>query len=153
MQIATTRPKSPKLGRRKNSISGLTNSSEGGGSYLSPRLSQDQNNSNKGIIAKRGKDVDSKKKTTLKSQIKLHSQETVASNKIENKPVESKPNHIGKETEIQKECFGETVENVPDEHLLNDECKVRVNLEPEMNALVSPSSVPEIMSHEVAVGG
>lgn len=151
MQIPTTRPKSPKLGRSKNSISGLTNSSEGGGSCLSPRLSRDQINSSKELNAKRGKDMDTKKKT-LKSQTKLHPKETVAS-KIEDKSVESKPEHIGKESEMQDRCFEETVERAPDEHFLDDESKERVNLESEMNALVTTFSAPEIVSHEAAVVG
>ena len=132
---------SPKLGKNKNSIA-ANNSSEGGGSCLSPRLNRGQNNSTKGLQAKSDKDAASKK-PIRKSQSGLQPQELVVA-KTEGKPANSKPEAPGEETKNQA--------------LHVSECKDKMDLESAVdtsqnNALVLNSPAPEIMPHEVSVGG
>ncbi|KAL5545664.1 hypothetical protein UlMin_005351 [Ulmus minor] len=107
-KIPTTRAKSPKLGRHKNSNSAV-NSSEVGGS---PRPSQNLNNSNKGCE----KEIIESKKPTRKSVTKLQSQETAAS-KIESKSAKSKRKSAGKERQSQ-EAFTKETEGIQDQQSL-----------------------------------
>ncbi|KAF3442778.1 hypothetical protein FNV43_RR16695 [Rhamnella rubrinervis] len=160
-KIPTTRAKSPKLGRNKNSISTTSNSSEGGGSCLSPRLNLDQNNSSKGSEATCEKEVADSKKPIRKSQTRLHSQENavISKTKAEVKPVKSKPKTADKETQNRKTCLTETEEESQDQHVHIPECKDNIIKldQSEMNggqnnAAVVSSPTPEIMPHEVAVG-
>ncbi|KAM4079310.1 hypothetical protein ACB094_09G108100 [Castanea mollissima] len=170
-KIPTTRAKSPKLGRQKstlnvrnNSLEGdgpclsprlslspkgknknsiaANNSSEGGGSCLSPHLNRGQNNSTKGLQAKSDKDAASKK-PIRKSQSRLQPEELVVT-KTEGKPANSKPEAPVEETKNQASHVSE--------------CKDKMDLESAVdtsqnNALVLNSPAPEIMPHEVTVGG
>ncbi|XP_015900430.1 protein WVD2-like 4 isoform X1 [Ziziphus jujuba] len=155
-KIPTTRAKSPKLGRNKNSIS-AANSSEGSGSCLSPRLNRDQNNSSKGMEAKCEKEVAETKKPIRKSQPRLHSQENVSSKtKTEANPVKSKSKTTDKETQNQKAGLMDTKE-IQDQNSHLPECKDEIKLETEMNVgqnntpVTSPPPT-DIMPQEVAAG-
>ena len=145
-QIPTTRAKSPKLGRHKNSNSAVNPSKVGG----SPRPSQNLNNSNKGCE----KDIIKSKKPTRKSLTKLQSHETAAS-KTELKPAKSKPKSAGKERQSQ-EAFTKQTQGIQDQQSL-PESKDQLKPVTEMNASENnapalSSSAPEIMTQEVAVG-
>lgn len=167
-KIPTTRAKSPKLGRQKSTLNARNNSLEGDGPCLSPRLSlspklgknknsiaannssegggsclnRGQNSSTKGLQAKSNKDAASKK-PIRKSQSRLQPQELVVT-KTEGKPANPKPEAPGEETKNQA--------------LHVSECKDKMDLESAVdtsqnNALVLNSPAPEIMPHEVTVGG
>ncbi|XP_009348636.2 protein WVD2-like 4 [Pyrus x bretschneideri] len=145
-KIPTTRPKSPKLGRNKSSISSLNNSSEVAGVSLSPRLNRELNNSKKGLKTKSEKDVIDPKKPVKKSQTRLHSQETAAT-KTEAKCTEE-------ETHDQKACTGKTEEAQDQSGHLS---KFKDEIEPEasdrqIKEPVLGAPIPEIMPHEVSVG-
>lgn len=71
-KIPTTRPKSPKLGRNKSFTTTKPNVLEGGESCLSPRLKQNECQSNEAIEAKSTKDASALKKPVKKS-LKLQS--------------------------------------------------------------------------------
>ncbi|EXC26399.1 hypothetical protein L484_006450 [Morus notabilis] len=132
-EIPTTRATSPKLGRHKNS-----NSLEGGAT-LSPRVSQNQNISNKGSE----KEVIDSKNPIRKSQPMLPSQETAAS-KAEPEPVKTKAKSAAKERQNEKECLREAEQS--------QDQNAKINQDPETNA---PELIPhaqEIMPPEVAVG-
>jgi len=145
----------PKLMKSKNSIA-ANDSSEGGGSFRSPRLNREQNNSSKGLQAESNKNVFASKKPIRKSQLGLQSQE-VAVTKTERKPAKPKPEAPGEETQNQKACRAENEES-QNQSLCLSEYKDEIDLEPTMdtaqnNAPVLNSPAPEIMPHEVTVGG
>lgn len=137
-KIPTTRAISPKLGRNKNSSSSVNNSSEGGPT-LSPRMNQNQNNSNKGSE----KDANVSKKPIRKSQPKVHSRETAA-RKAEAKPVKTKVKSATEEQQNQKECLRETEQSQDQNEKTNEESQ--------MNATEPIPHSHEIMPQEVAVG-
>ncbi|RXH76429.1 hypothetical protein DVH24_019317 [Malus domestica] len=145
-KIPTTRPKSPKLGRNKSSISSLNNSSEVAGVSLSPRLNRELNNSKKGLKTKSEKDVIDPKKPIKKSQTRLHSQETAAT-KTEAKGTEE-------ETHDQKARTGKTAEAQDQSgHLseFKDEIEPAVSVG-QIEEPVLGAPIPEIRPHEVSVG-
>ncbi|CAN6586701.1 unnamed protein product [Malus baccata var. baccata] len=145
-KIPTTRPKSPKLGRNKSSISSLNNSSEVAGVSLSPRLNRELNNSKKGLKTKSEKDVIDLKKPIKKSQTRLHSQETAAT-KTEAKGTEE-------ETHDQKPRTGKTAEAQDQSgHLseFKDEIEPAVSVG-QIEEPVLGAPIPEIRPHEVSVG-
>ncbi|KAM1514861.1 hypothetical protein ACFX10_014028 [Malus domestica] len=145
-KIPTTRPKSPKLGRNKSSISSLNNSSEVAGVSLSPRLNRELNNSKKGLKTKSEKDVIDPKKPIKKSQTRLHSQETAAT-KTEAKGTEE-------ETHDQKARTGKTAEAQGQSgHLseFKDEIEPAVSVG-QIEEPVLGAPIPEIRPHEVSVG-
>ncbi|CAN6719520.1 unnamed protein product [Malus baccata var. baccata] len=145
-KIPTTRPKSPKLGRNKSSISSLNNSSEVAGVSLSPRLNRELNNSKKGLKTKSEKDVIDPKKPIKKSQTRLHSQETAAT-KTEAKGTEE-------ETHDQKPRTGKTAEAQDQSgHLseFKDEIEPAVSGD-QIEEPVLGAPIPEIRPHEVSVG-
>ncbi|CAN6577257.1 unnamed protein product [Malus baccata var. baccata] len=152
-KIPTTRPKSPKLGRNKSSISSLNSSSEGAGASLSPRLNQELNISKKGLKTKSEKDVIDPKKPIRKSQTRLHSQENAAT-KTEAKPAKSPPKGTKEETQDQKVHTGKT-EEAQDQsgHLseFQDEIEPEVSVG-QIKEPVLGAPIPEIMPHEVSVG-
>lgn len=141
--------------KSKNSIT-ANNPSEGGGSCRSPRLNREQNNSSKGFGAESNKNVVASKKPIRKSPLSLQSQE-VAVTKTERKSTKPKPEAPGEETQNQKACRGENEES-QNQSLGLSEYKDEIDLESTMdtalnNAPVLNSPTPEIMPHEVTVGG
>ncbi|KAM0980800.1 hypothetical protein TB2_013696 [Malus domestica] len=145
-KIPTTRPKSPKLGRNKSSISSLNNSSEVAGVSLSPRLNRELNNSKKGLKTKSEEDVIDPKKPIKKSQTRLHSQETAAT-KTEAKGTEE-------ESHDQKARTGKTAEARDQSgHLseFKDEIEPAVSVG-QIEEPVLGAPIPEIRPHEVSVG-
>lgn len=98
-KIPATRAKSPKLGRNKSIVALTKNSSENGGSSLSPRLNRDHNN--KGTQANFDKDMGGLKKSIRKSQPKVQNQ--TATINTEQKPVKSEPTTNAESKEIQNQ--------------------------------------------------
>ncbi|XP_041027622.1 protein WVD2-like 4 isoform X2 [Juglans microcarpa x Juglans regia] len=182
-KIPITRPISPKLGRRKSSVTVINNSSEGDGSDPSPRPNpspklgknkncitvnnplegsgscrspdpdREQSDSNKGLRAESDKNVVASKKPIRKSQPKLQTRKIVAT-KTEKEPAKSKTEAPGED----KASRGENEESQNPCKCLS-ECKD--NIDPESavdtaqnnNATVLNSPTLEIMPHEVSVGG
>lgn len=149
----------------------MNNTSEGGGTCLSPRLNQEQNNSNKGLKTKKSeKDVTESKKPIRKSQHRLISQENVSA-KAEGKPGKSQLKVVSKEEKESLKAFTrETEESSQDQSGDLSECKDKI--EPEVSVdqtkeevtIAAPApeilpqevtiaaSAPEIMPREVTIG-
>uniref|UniRef100_A0A5B7A1R1 TPX2 C-terminal domain-containing protein n=1 Tax=Davidia involucrata TaxID=16924 RepID=A0A5B7A1R1_DAVIN len=157
-KIPTTRAISPKFGRNKNSIAAPNNSSEGGGSCLSPRVNRDQSKLPRGIQASYDKDVAASKKPIRKSQSKLQPQESMAT-KTEGNPVKLKPKSTEADGEDQKTSAGESKES-QNQSVNPLELGDWIDPVSEKNPardngviLSSASANPEIMPAEVTVGG
>lgn len=140
-KIPTTRPKSPKLGRKKSSVTTTSNSSEGGGSCSMPRLYQ-ESKSFKGSQVKQNKEDVATKKPLKKTKSRLN----------------ERPKSIAKETE-GKSCNASTEETAE----CQDQCANLVDQGSMGGTLVQSNqaheddatlvSASEIMPQEVAVGG
>ncbi|XP_030448775.1 protein WVD2-like 4 isoform X2 [Syzygium oleosum] len=140
-KIPTTRARSPKLGRKKSSVTTMNNSSEGGGSCSMPRLNQ-ESKSFKGSQVKQNKDDVATKMPLKKTKSRLT----------------ARPKSIAKETEVESRNAGteETAEcqdqyaNLVDHGSMGDTLVQSNQAQKDEATLVSAS---EIMPQEVAVGG
>lgn len=154
-KIPTTRAVSPKFGRNKNSIAAKDSPSENGGSCHSPRLNQGPNNLIKGTQANGNKESATSKTPVRKSQPKLQSQNSMH-RKTEGKPVKSKPKNAGAGNQ-NLEAKGKPEETQNHSSAL-PECKDAIDLASEIHPAETDGPImtvanPEIIPHEVAVGG
>nr|GMD92012.1 protein WVD2-like 4 [Ipomoea batatas] len=112
-KIPTTRPRSPKLGRNKNSAS-TTNSSESGGSGLSPRVAKEPDKSPKSNGDKKSTATSTKSVRNL--QTETVSQPAVPKTKEKSAATKSKPAKIkspDQKTDELEQQTGEKSENSP----------------------------------------
>lgn len=113
LQIPTTRPRSPKLGRNKNSAS-TTNSSESGGSGLSPRVAKEPDKSPKSNGDKKSTATSTKPVRNL--QTETVSQPAVPKTKEKSAATKPKPAKIkspDQKTDELEQQTGEKSENSP----------------------------------------
>nr|GLL46068.1 protein WVD2-like 4 isoform X1 [Ipomoea trifida] len=112
-KIPTTRPRSPKLGRNKNSAS-TTNSSESGGSGLSPRVAKEPDKSPKSNGDKKSTATSTKPVRNL--QTETVSQPAVPKTKEKSAATKPKPAKIkspDQKTDELEQQTGEKSENSP----------------------------------------
>lgn len=142
-KIPTTRPKSPKLGRNKSSVTATSNTLESGGSSLSPRLNREKVTSPK---VTHDKDTAPSKKPIRKSQL---SKELVATKTV-GRPGKAKEKTVEAEGQEGKAFVAQIQSASPTEvEGTNAESENAVQ---ENGPNLSPSN-PEIIPAEVTVGG
>ncbi|XP_019153636.1 PREDICTED: protein WVD2-like 4 isoform X2 [Ipomoea nil] len=145
-KIPTTRPISPKLGRSKNSAS-TTNSSESGGSGLSPRVAKEPDKSPKSNGDKKSTATSTKPVRNL--QTDTVSQPAVPKTKDKSAATKSKPSKIKKtgETETEPVIHTDELEQKMDEKSENSPADD--NIAAAHSHLTNPVVVPA----QVAVEG
>ncbi|XP_044486453.1 protein WVD2-like 4 isoform X2 [Mangifera indica] len=152
-KIPTTRAKSPKLGRNKSSIAAKDITFENGESSLSPKVSQEQSNSTKGITTNFNKGSAISKTPIRKSQTKLQPQDA-AQVKSEAKPSKSKLKTIkAAGNQNLEKCNGKPEENQI-QSLVHLECQdANQNHPAPSDGKIMSIANAEIMPREVTVGG
>lgn len=153
LQIPTTRPISPKLGRNKNSAS-TTNSSESGGSGLSPRVAKEPDKSPRSLPSNGDKSTATSKKPVRNPQTDTLSQPAVTKTKEKSAATKSKTAKI--KSPDQKTCAQKTeeTETEPASHTeFEEQTGEKSENSPDDNIAHSHLTNPVVVPAQVAVEG
>lgn len=146
-KIPTTRARSPKLGRCKNSVSSTDNSSEKGASSPIPRLSTSQKRvqASSGVSSETGKPV-------KKAQSKLHPRESICPTS-EEKTIQSKAKkeEVEAENGIANTKEKEETQSIPPKLIegVNQVNGLGITLD---NAEISSTPGVDVLPSEIMVG-